>query len=480
MTKSTHSLKSVFTAIFACIITSCTSLPLLVPNPPLGEKKPQQSTRDDAEKTKPSASQEEEKPGTGDDVDFSLAFAEESVPETVPVAPAVRTGAALHTIAVSSSTIRIALRQGIISQEVYVMGPFDVRSSSLDQPIESKGRIAMEVRSGGRLSISTSDAAPFTVALPCTLSLKGESALFDFGQESYRGMLVITGTPKISIVNYIDVEEYLRGVVPLEMGKAGQGEPEALKAQAVAARTYAYNRMAEHTARLFDVVRIFTDQAYGGAAVEMPEADAAVAATRGQVLTWKGSLAQVYYHSTCGGHTANIHEVWDRPYCEYLSSVEDYNDQGTPYCAISPRFTWKESWTGDQLSRILRVTCKKAYPGSVFTGKLTSIVVGERFPCGRIQKCTIESSAGETVCGGDKLRFVLRRKSSGGYLLRSANFTVAKNGPNRFELDGIGYGHGVGMCQMGAIGRARAGQTYEEILKAYYRGTDIIKIHERR
>jgi stage II sporulation protein D len=510
VTKSIRSPKSIFTAILACVLTSCTSIPLLVPNPPSGDGETRQSTRGEEKKPKPSPSEKEESAATGDDVDFSLAFAEEIVRDTAGTPPEIRPGIEpragieprkdaepradkesrssveprtrkeQNTISVPSSTIRVALRQGVISQEAYVMGPFEVRSSSLDDPFESRGRIVMEVRSGGRLSVSTPDSPPFEVALPCTLTLRGESALFDFGQESYRGMIVVTGTPKLTIVNYVDVEMYLRGVVPLEIGKAGNAELEALKAQAIAARTYAYNRMMEHSTRPFDVVSTFTDQAYGGATVETPESNAAVAATDGLVLSWNGALAQAYFHSTCGGRTANISDVWDRQFCEYLSSVADYDDQGTAYCAISPRYTWKESWTADQLSRILRLTYKTAYPGSAFTGKLTSIVVGERYLCGRIQTCTLESQTGENVCGGDKVRFVLRRKSAGGYLLRSANFTVVENGPDRFEVEGIGYGHGVGMCQMGAIGRARAGQNYEEILKAYYTGIDIAKIHMGR
>jgi stage II sporulation protein D len=318
------------------------------------------------------------------------------------------------------------------------------------------------------------------VALPCTLALKGESRLFDFGQESYRGMVVVSGSSRLTIVNCIDVDEYLRGVLPLEMGTTGVRENEALKAQAVAARTYAYDRMQEHATHSFDVVRTIADQVYGGANVETPESDAAIAATKGLVMTWNESLAQAYFHSTCGGRTANMHEVWDRPFCEYLCSVEDRDPQGTAYCSSSPQFFWKESWNAEQLSRILRVTFKKAYPDLAFTGKLSSIVVGERFFCGRIKNCTLESSTGAYVCGSDKLRFVLRRKSSGGYLLRSANFSVVKNGPDRFDLEGIGYGHGVGMCQMGAIGRARAGQTFEQILKTYFRGVQISRTEVRR
>jgi stage II sporulation protein D len=360
------------------------------------------------------------------------------------------------------------------------MGPFEIRSASLEQPVSFKGRIAMEIRSGSRVSLSLGDTTPIEAALPCTLAANSESGLIDLGQESYRGMLVVLGRSKLTIVNCINVEDYLRGVVPLEMGKTSPAETEAVKAQAIAARTYAYNRMAEHSAESFDVVKTIADQVYGGTSVETPEADAAIVATEGLVMTWNGAVAQVYFHSTCGGRTANIHEVWDRPACDYLTSINDRDSSGAAYCSSSPQFFWKESWSADQLSRIVRVTFKLAYPGTTFSGVLKSIVVGERFACGRIQTCTLEGSVGEKVCGGDKLRLVLRRKSSGGYLLRSANFSVVENGPRRFELEGIGYGHGVGMCQMGALGRARQGQTYEEILKAYYKGIHITKVRNRR
>ena len=92
-----------------------------------------------------------------------------------------------------------------------------------------------------------------------------------------------------------------------------------------------------------------------------------------------------------------------------------------------------------------------------------------------MKNCRLTGSRGSIECGGDKLRSLLRREN-GGALLRSGNITVVKNGADRFTLHGIGYGHGVGMCQMGAVGRARAGQTFEAILAAYFRGTEVGKL----
>jgi stage II sporulation protein D len=466
-------------ALIACAGISCTSLALLVPNPSHGDGK--------KEKQEPSATpgtpEKEQRENTAEgsnDIDFSLAFAVDLLPETRTAPAAQKGGETADIVTIPTSKIRVAVRQGITGVSLYVMGSFEARSASFEQPVESKGRIAFEMTHGDRIALSLADAPPVEVAVPCTLALRGESALFDFGQESYRGFLVIHGGQKPALVNHINMEEYLRGVLPLEMGKVKKEEIEALKAQAVAARTYACNRMAERSAQRFDVVRTIADQVYGGVTVETPEADAAVAATKGMVLVWRDSLARVYFHSTCGGHTAGMHEVWDRPYCEYLCSVDDNDPQGVPYCSISPQFTWTETWSAEQLSKILRNTYGKAFPGKRFAGRLTSIVIRERLPCGRIQACMFETSGGDQECGGDKVRFVLRRKNAAGYLLRSANFEVIENGPNQFSVEGKGYGHGVGMCQMGAIGRARQGQNWREILKAYYKGVEIGKVTERK
>jgi stage II sporulation protein D len=479
-------------AFLACAGLSCTSLPLLVPNPPrTGEKKePDRDRAPGRGATLPESPEKQapEKAAVGDDeIDFSVVFADMSpspaeksgppppaqIPKSLPLSKT--------TVVVPTSTIRVAIKQGSVPVSLYVMGAFKVRSASLAQPVGSQGRVTFTLSSGPAVTLSLADDPSVEVSVPCTLACVEETALFDLGQESYRGSLVILGGPRPALVNHIDMEQYLCGVLPLEMGKVKIGEIEAMKAQAVAARTYAYNRILEREPRPFDVVRTVVDQVYGGANVETPESNAAIAATKGLVLVWRDSLAQVYFHSTCGGRTAAINEVWPHSaFCEYLSAVDDLDEQGTPYCSISRVFTWKESWSADQLSSILRARVGKTFPGKRFAGRLRAIEVRKRLPCGRVQSCVFESSKGEVECGGDKIRFVLRRKSARGNLLRSANFEVVENGPDRFSLEGRGYGHGVGMCQMGAIGRARQGQNFEQILGAYYRGVRIQKVEVGR
>jgi stage II sporulation protein D len=303
------------------------------------------------------------------------------------------------------------------------------------------------------------------------------STVFGLGKKHYRGAFILTGDDNVSVINFINVEEYLQGVLPVEMGKRGMEEIEALKAQAVAARTYAYRHMAVNRARSFDVLCTIADQAYGGAGVETPESNYAVNATRDLVLWWHDSLADVYYHSTCGGRTASVSEVWGAAHREYLTSRSDIAPDGRAYCSFAPAYTWEESWDAACLSKIVQASARQALPDARYAGTLRSIAVQERFGCGRVKSCRIAGSGGSLDCGGDKVRFILRRKTSANDILRSANFSVEKNGPAVFVLRGRGFGHGVGMCQMGAIGRARSGHNFEQILEAYFRPAKIGRIN---
>ena len=129
----------------------------------------------------------------------------------------------------------------------------------------------------------------------------------------------------------------------------------------------------------FDVKATTDDQVYGGATAETPAADSAVRATEGLVLTWRDSLADIYYHSTCGGRTAAVDEAWDRPACPYLQSESDLAPDGTAYCANSPLFEWEESWDAPSLSAIVRRAVATAAPDARFEGPLRAITVVDRF-----------------------------------------------------------------------------------------------------
>jgi stage II sporulation protein D len=320
-----------------------------------------------------------------------------------------------------------------------------------------------------------------TVFLPCTLLARSRPNYLEYEEKSYRGSIILLPAPGTGfrIVNYLPVEDYLRGVVPLEIGRRNLSEIEAVKAQAIAARTYTYRKIAERTGADYDVLPTVADQVYGGVGVEQPLCDMAVRLTDGLVMTWNGSPIFAYYHSTCGGMTANIEDVWSRAAQPYLRAVRDVDRHGKAYCASSRYFSWEQKWTPAQLSAIVA-----RYGPATFSqipplrGTITDVDVKQCYDCGRVAQCRIESPEGTVTYGGDRVRFVLRRPGSGDPILYSARFSVAAANRKEIRLQGKGNGHGVGMCQMGAIGRAAQGQNYHEILQAYYPGIKIERLGE--
>jgi stage II sporulation protein D len=297
----------------------------------------------------------------------------------------------------------------------------------------------------------------------------------------YRGEIALHArVGAIVVVNRLPVEDYLRGVVPLEIGaRRTADEFAAIAAQAVAARSYTYIRISGDSSRPFDLGTTVMDQVYGGADAEMPLADSAVAITRGEVLTFAGRTVNAPYSSTCGGSTAAATELWQRTADEpYLVPVSD-RIPGTEryYCDESPRFRWTRTvdrhTLGVMLDRHLRAYVTVPAGGA---GNVRAVEVEGRTQTDRVRALTFITTRGRYTVRGNDVRFVLREP--GGEIVNSTYFIVesergADGALARLVLRGGGYGHGVGMCQWGAIGRARAGQDYRTILQAYYPGTTI-------
>ena len=376
------------------------------------------------------------------------------------------------TFYVPSRKVRIALQENVSSAVLYSVGNITISGKNL----KIRGRILFSVKkTGGQLSISAG-GKNVSVTMPCTLYSEYEYNYLEFSDATYRGAIIaVAGRNRgtLTIVNYLDVEDYLRGVVPLEIGKRSQEEIEALKAQAVAARTYTYRRMSERTGEPFDMVNTVADQVYGGASVEYREADVAVRATENLLMTYDDSIIIAYYHSTCGGATATIDEVWKKPPQPYLRSIADLNEKGEAWCRASTYFTWEETWPWKQFSSIVLQQLRKLHPQKKYKGVVNGISIDERFECGRIKRATITGSGWAEECGGDAIRFILRRGTSRYPILRSARFSVTSPNRSVIRISGKGYGHGVGMCQTGAIGRAQAGQDFRTILTSYYPGVSI-------
>ena len=345
--------------------------------------------------------------------------------------------------------------------------------------IEVQGRQLRAVRADG---VPTAFRDGPLVARPVE-----RDALVSWNGKRYRGELALVATDSgVLAVNRLPVEDYLRGVVPLEIGPRTAAEHAAVEAQAVAARSYTYVRLGATTpsvvasGRPYDLVSTVDDQVYGGADAERPVTDAAVAATANQVITYAGRVVNAPYHSTCGGSTAEVGEVWYRqPPEPYLRRVSD-RIPGTAdryYCDASPRFSWTRSYDAASLNavldRYLRAYASVA-PGGV--GATRFVALTGTTPSGRAAGLRIDTDRATYTLRGNDVRFVLR--SSGGEILNSTYFSVepsvGRDGHvSQLTIRGTGYGHGIGMCQWGAIGRARAGQDYRTILQTYYPGTTL-------
>jgi stage II sporulation protein D len=279
----------------------------------------------------------------------------------------------------------------------------------------------------------------------------------------YRGRtLVVPTSGGLTAVNYVDLEHYLYSVVGAEMPVSWA--PEALKAQAVAARSYALFQRQSSANTVFDVGDTTTWQVYGGVNKEASSTISAVEATRGQVLTYNGQIIQAVFHSSSGGYTENVEDVWTQP-LPYLRAVQDFDQD-------APVYQWAVDFSADQLRQLI--------PG---VGNILSFQPAETTPRGRIVSMRVVGDAGERTLSGSELRQALDLKSTlftvipeMGQVASTGNISTA---PVAFQVSGRGFGHGLGMSQYGAYGLARQGYTYQQILAHYYTGTTLARIQVR-
>jgi stage II sporulation protein D len=312
------------------------------------------------------------------------------------------------------------------------------------------------------------------------LVVRPENGFVQWSGKRYRGDLVITATDSgLLVVNRVPMDDYLRGVVPLEIGNRTSAEVAAVQAQAVAARTYAYKHLND--ARPFDMYATVQDQVYGGVDAEKPLPDTAIATTRDIVVLYNGQPITTPYHSTCGGSTAGVSEVWyDQPDQPYLRPVSDrIPGSNNYYCDPSPRFSWTQSYDAAALRAVMeKYLANYTNAPKANLGRVTDVREQGRTASGRVAALTVQTESGSYTLRGNDIRFVLRDPK--GAILNSTLFSlsaaISGGEVSSLTLNGRGYGHGIGMCQWGAIGRARAGQDYRTILETYYPRTTIGRI----
>jgi len=306
------------------------------------------------------------------------------------------------------------------------------------------------------------------------------NVFIDYNEKRYRGNIECDANgdsdSKIRVSNLIDIESYLKGVLPAEIGERTEDEYEAAKAQAIAARTYAMWRLSaqKKDKHLKDSIE---DQVYLGAGAELPLLNKAVEETEGMIMTSNGRPIAAYYHAVCGGSTAPIEKVWDTDEVSYLKGCVDGD-----YCQWAKTFFWNENFSAKQLHDNISAFLNKQgeLPRKGF-GKITSIKFEKDLSIGRMVEMRIKTTTGEFKIASDQIRWALKRSSNQVSILPSTRFNAqvlkSNDAISGLEIVGAGNGHGLGMCQCGAIGRARAGAGYEEILKTYYYNIIIEKIY---
>ena len=261
-------------------------------------------------------------------------------------------------------------------------------------------------------------------------------------------------------MNVVPLEEYLRGVVPNELAPEAFPQIEAQKAQAVAARSYALAHLGDYSSRGYDVCATAACQVYRGSASEHPLTDRAVAETRGTVATWRGRPIHAFYTSTCGGHTEEGTAVFEdgAPYLRGVACPTEraLADERGPGAAVGGAAA-----PGDVARAVARY-------GSV--GQVLDLVPTQVGVSGRVVELRVVGSKGELDLRGQRVRLGLGLRESLFVLHRETG--VAGRG-RALRNHGKGWGHGVGLCQVGASGMARAGASFEQILKHYYTGVAV-------
>lgn len=305
------------------------------------------------------------------------------------------------------------------------------------------------------------------------------SGVLTVNGKRYRGDITVAYVDTgVVVINRLPMEEYLRSVVAREMGNRPAGDSSALQAQAVAARSYAYLRLAANAERPFDLRSSVADQVYGGLDAENAGSVAAVNATRGLVLRYDGRIVDAPYSSTCGGSTVEREVANGTAGAPHLRRVSDAIP-GTDrhYCDLSPSWNWTRKLSLTELDVVLErylASYTSAPKGDV--GRPRAVTVREHTEGGRVALLDVETERGVFPVRGNTIRYVLR--TPGGDLLPSTYFSVEPEHDRQGRLSGVtirgrGNGHGVGMCQWGAIGRARAGHSFRSILGTYYPGTTV-------
>jgi len=274
----------------------------------------------------------------------------------------------------------------------------------------------------------------------------------------YRGQLILRNSgASLTVLNTLDMERYLAGVVGSEAVETWPDD--ALRAQAVVARTYALYKLKASSAKAFDVAATTDDQVYLGAERETAKLRRIVKETAGIAVLYKDKVFPTYFHSTCAGHTEEVSRALK------YESIPPLRGVPCNYCRDSKYYGW---WTVnvdvEALSALMRRNGRNV-------GQVTNVEPLDIGPSQRALRVRVTGTAGTTVMNAYDFR-----KLVGASQIRNTYFIVRNYG-SYFQFLGRGWGHGVGMCQFGAKGMADKGYGFAAILRHYYPGADLARLY---
>jgi stage II sporulation protein D len=308
---------------------------------------------------------------------------------------------------------------------------------------ENTGAVLGKIAAGAKKHLNARLAG--TIIAPPT------DSVFELNGKLYRGLLWVQksrGTAGgINAINVLNIEDYLLSVLPSEM--PSNWPAEALRAQAIAARSYAVANIGKHAADGYDLKPTVEDQVYSGVETETDICNKAVADTAGIVIKHQEKVVPAFFHSSSGGRTELAEYVWQTP-VPFLHSVDDYDDN-------SPHASWTKNVSVNRLEAGL-ANC------GMGVGRLLGTIVVARSPSQRAKTIMVSGTQGTHLISADHFRKALG--------LPSTNFTIACVGEN-YIINGRGFGHGLGLSQWGARTLAEQGYNAAQILAYYYKDVSL-------
>lgn len=388
----------------------------------------------------------------------------------------------------SAYIMKVGLATGLSVASVCMNTQYNLVDTSTNNVLDTlNGNFVAAVKpSGTGLEINGKTFNSQSVTLvPVTVLSDNVSKL---SGKSYRGSLIVSNkNGNISVINMVQLDDYLIGTVPAEMSPTWPAA--ALQAQSVAARTYALNSKNRHVDEGFDICNASHCQVYDGTKSETNTTTEAVNSTRGYAMIYNSEPIFAAFHSSSGGMTENIEDVWGT-YLPYLRSVQDDDSQ-------SPYHNWSVTYTPAQVERMLSGRGHNI-------GTLQSIQLmpnastkAVKSTSGRSNTIKFTGSNGSATLSGVDLRSVMGLKSTMFSISVKQNYSNTKAGsasgehnnlsPNSLKvtgvegeqivIDGHGFGHGLGLAQWGAKAMAEQGKTWQNILNHYYTNVSIRKMY---